>query len=112
MASRSALSLIIVKPYSPDVKPLSIFITGDVDQNPSVVDSPVTSVEAESELPTINENIKKLSGREYQGLLRIVREYNKEKINRQQAMQMLMSGYGLSQEECSAWLGEEELNYN
>jgi hypothetical protein len=53
-----------------------------------------------------------LKGREYQGLLRIVREYNKEKINRVQAMQMLMSGYGLTEEQCNAWLGEEELNYN
>jgi hypothetical protein len=42
--------------------------------------------------------------------MRIVREYNKEKITRQQAMQMLMSGYGLSEEECIAWLGEEEID--
>jgi hypothetical protein len=61
---------------------------------------------------SVNENIKKLSGREYQGLLRIVREYNKGKINRMQAMQMLMSGYALTEEQCAAWLGEEELNYN
>jgi hypothetical protein len=61
---------------------------------------------------SVNENIKKLSGREYQGLLRIVREYNKEKITRGQAAQMLMSGYGLTEEQCSAWLGEEELNIN
>jgi hypothetical protein len=27
-------------------------------------------------------------------------------------MQMLMSGYGLTEEQCVAWLGEEELNYN
>jgi hypothetical protein len=45
-------------------------------------------------------------------MIRIIREYNKEKITRQQAMQMLMSGYGLTEEECVAWLGEEELNYN
>ena len=87
-----------------------LFLTGDITENPVVSDKPVTTVEAEA--TPVNENIKKLSGREYQGLLRIVREYNKEKINRQQAMQMLMSGYGLTQEECNAWLGEEELNYN
>lgn len=104
------VSLKFGQPTTFDIKPLSIFLVGNVNQNPVVVDKPVTSVEAEA--TPVNENIKKLSGREYQGLLRIVREYNKEKINRQQAMQMLMSGYGLSQEECSAWLGEEELNYN
>ena len=96
------------KPTIFDIKPLSLFITGDIQQNPNVVDKPVTSIEAENERPQINENIKGLKGREYQGLLRIVREYNKEKITRQQAVQMLMSGFGLTQEECAAWLGEEE----
>jgi hypothetical protein len=57
---------------------------------------------------SINENIKRLSGREYQGLMRIVREYTKNKITREQAKQMLKSGYGLTEEDCAAWLGEEE----
>jgi hypothetical protein len=100
------VSLKFGQPTTFEIKPLSLFLTGDISENPVVVDKPVTSVEAEA--VSVNENIKKLSGREYQGLLRIVREYNKEKINRQQAMQMLMSGYGLTQEECVAWLGEEE----
>ena len=42
--------------------------------------------------------------------MRIVREYSKEKITRSQAIQMLMSGYGLTEEECLVWLGEDELN--
>jgi hypothetical protein len=85
-------------------------LTGDINENPVVQDKPITPVEAES--TPVNENIKGLKGREWQSMMRIVREYNKEKITRQQALQMLMSGYGLSQEECVAWLGEEELNYN
>jgi hypothetical protein len=87
---------------------LSIYLTGDVTDNPAVIDKPVTPVEAESEKILINENIKGLKGREYQNLMRIVREYNKGKISRQQAAQMLMAGYGLSEEECGVWLGEEE----
>ncbi len=106
------VSLKFGTPTTFEIKPLSLFLTGDVTDNPAVIDKPVTPVEAESEGPAINENIKGLKGREYQGLLRIVREYNKEKINRAQAMQMLMSGYGLTEEQCNAWLGEEELNYN
>jgi hypothetical protein len=110
------VSLKFGKPTNFEIKPLSLFLTGDVVENPTVVDKPVVPQEVgedntESQ-QLINENIKKLSGREYQGLLRIVREYNKEKINRSQAMQMLMSGYGLTEEQCIAWLGEEELNYN
>ena len=93
-----------------DIKPLSLFLGGDIKDNPAVVDKPVTSVEAE--VTPVNENIKGLKGREYGAMMRIIREYNKEKITRQQAMQMLMSGYGLTEEDCNVWLGEEELNYN
>jgi hypothetical protein len=107
------VSIKFEKPTTFEVKPLSLFLTGDVKENPVVDDAPVTPVQVpDQQEMTVNENIKKLSGREYQGLLRIVREYNKEKITKGQATQMLMSGYGLTEEQCVAWLGEEELNYN
>jgi len=107
------VSIKFEKPTTFEVKPLSLFLTGDVKENPVVDDAPVTPVQVPDEQEmSVNENIKKLSGREYQGLLRIVREYNKEKITRGQAAQMLMAGYGLTEEQCGAWLGEEELNYN
>lgn len=102
------ISLKFQKPTSFEIKPLSIFLTGDVTDNPAVIDKPVTSVEAESEKMIINENIKGLKGREYQNLMRIVREYNKGKITKQQATQMLMGGYGLSEEDCAVWLGDDE----
>ncbi len=66
-----------------------------------------TVVGPETEL-SVNDNLKKLSGREYQNLMRIIREYSKNKITRDMAKQMLKSGYGLTEEECSAYLGEEE----
>ena len=89
-----------------EIKPLSLFLTGDVKDNPTVIDKPVIPVESESQL--INENIKGLKGREYQNLMRIIREYSKEKITRGQAIHMLMSGYGLTEEECNVYLGDEE----
>jgi hypothetical protein len=107
------ISIKFEKPTTFEVKPLSLFLTGDVKENPVVDDAPVTPVQVpDQQEMAVNENIKKLSGREYQGLLRIVREYNKEKITKGQATQMLMSGYGLTEEQCIAWLGEEELNIN
>jgi hypothetical protein len=107
------VSIKFEKPTTFEVKPLSLFLTGDVRENPVVDDAPVVPVQVPDEQEmSVNENIKKLSGREYQGLLRIVREYNKEKITRGQAAQMLMAGYGLTEEQCGAWLGEEELNIN
>jgi hypothetical protein len=111
------VSLKFGTPTTFEIKPLSLFLTGDITENPTVVDKPVTPVEVGDVENTesqqlINENIKGLKGREWQNMMRIVREYNKEKITRQQAMQMLMAGYGLTEEQCIAWLGEEELNYN
>lgn len=94
------------KPTTFEIKPLTIFEEGDVSEKPLVEDRTITPVQAEE--IQINENIKSLKGREYQALMRIVREYNKGKITKQQAIQMLKSGYGLSEEECSVWLGDEE----
>jgi hypothetical protein len=92
------------KPTTFEIKPLSIFEVGDIVEKPVVEDAPVTPVEAAA----VNENIKGLKGREYQALMRIVREYNKGKITKDQAKQMLKSGYGLTEEECSIWLGDDE----
>ena len=108
------VSIKFEKPTTFEVKPLSLFLTGDIKENPVVDDAPVTPVQVpDQQEMNVNDNIKKLSGREYQGLLRIVREYNKEKITKAQATQMLMAGYGLTEEQCGAWLvEEEELNIN
>ena len=70
----------------------------------------VTPVAAEAQ--TVNEHIKGLKGREYQSMMRIIREYNKGKISREQAANMLKSGYGFTDDEMDTWLGEEEYQYN
>lgn len=68
------------------------------EQNPTDV-----SVETLS----VNEHIKGLKGREWQNMQRIIREFNKGKINREQASAMLKTGYALSDEEVNTWLGQE-----
>ena len=88
----------------------------DIDELPSEIGVKPKGGEVTSTLPepgsetemSVNDNLKKLSGREYQNLMRIIREYTKNKLTREMAKQMLKSGYGLSEEECSAYLGEEE----
>jgi hypothetical protein len=55
----------------------------------------------------INEHLKGMKGREWQNFQRIIREYNKGKISRNQAIQMLKSGYGLDDEAINTWLGDE-----
>jgi DNA-binding MarR family transcriptional regulator len=60
----------------------------------------------------VNEHIKGLKGREWQNMQRIIRDFNKGKITREQASSMLKGGYALSDDEVSTWLGAEELEFN
>jgi hypothetical protein len=71
---------------------------------PAVGETPVVQ-----EGLSVNEHIKGLKGREWQNMQRIIREFNKGKINREQASAMLKTGYALSDEEVTTWLGSEEL---
>jgi hypothetical protein len=73
---------------------------------------------AETEQPmaasplSVNEHIKGLKGREWQNMQRIIRDFNKGKITREQASSMLKGGYALSDEEVATWLGAEDLEFN
>ena len=60
----------------------------------------------------INEHLKGMKGREWQNFQRIIREYNKGKITREQAAQMLKSAYGLGEDELATWLGADEFSDN
>lgn len=56
----------------------------------------------------VNDNLKSMTGRQWQQMARIVREFSKGKITRDQAGMMLRSGYGLSDDEVMTMLGEPE----
>jgi hypothetical protein len=82
------------------------------------IDPTQYGIVAETEQPmaasplNVNEHIKGLKGREWQNMQRIIRDFNKGKITREQASSMLKGGYALSDEEVSTWLGAEELEFN
>jgi hypothetical protein len=59
-----------------------------------------------------NDNIKKLSGREYQNLMRIVRQYMQEKITLEMARTMLSAGFGLSAQEIDTMLGVQSQEFS
>jgi hypothetical protein len=59
-----------------------------------------------------NDNIKKLSGREYQNLMRIVRQYMQEKITLEMARTMLSAGFGLSSQEIDTMLGIQSQEFS
>lgn len=58
----------------------------------------------------VNANLKDLSGKQSQGLDRILRKYDSGKMNRPRALQALVSGYGMSEEEANKWLDAEDEN--
>jgi hypothetical protein len=67
---------------------------------------------------TINENLKNLTGRQLQNIQRIVRKFNQSQLTYEQAKQMLVNGYGFTENDVADWLvtAEEEaqspaLNY-
>jgi hypothetical protein len=84
----------------------------DIEELPNEIGANPTGGETvvgpETEL-TVNQNIKGMSGREWQNMMRVIREFNKSKLSYQQAKQILMSGYGLSHDDINVWLGEEEI---
>jgi hypothetical protein len=53
----------------------------------------------------VNENLKNLSGRQYQQLLRIVNQFQKGRINEAQAILMLVSAFGFSDAQAKTMLG-------
>jgi hypothetical protein len=72
--------------------------------------APTPDANAPAQGLSVNEHIKGLKGREWQNMQRIIREFTKGKINRDQATSMLKTGYALSDEEVNTWLGSEELD--
>ena len=61
------------------------------------------SAPAQSEMQ-VNENLKNLTGRQWQGVNRIIRNFEKGKINKEQAKLLLKSSLGLSDDEISIML--------
>ena len=63
-----------------------------------------------SEDSGVNENLKNISGRQYQQLLRIVNQFQKGKITEAQAILMLASSFGFSDTQAKTMLGIDTSN--
>jgi DNA-binding MarR family transcriptional regulator len=81
--------------------------------DPTQYGMPIASEQPMAASPlSVNEHIKGLKGREWQNMQRIIRDFNRGKITREQASSMLKGGYALSDEEVTTWLGSEEAQFN
>ncbi|MDB4062256.1 hypothetical protein N9515_10035 [Vicingaceae bacterium] len=74
----------------------------------SVMDGETHPEEDLKETTEVNESLKNLTGRQMQGIERIVRKYGKGQLTEAQAKLMLKAGYGFSEEDASVWLTNEE----
>lgn len=55
-----------------------------------------------------NENIRNLSGRQYQNVMRIVRNFGNGKLTKAQASMMLKNGFGFTDADVNTFLGTDE----
>jgi hypothetical protein len=70
--------------------------------------APTTPGGASQPVAAANDSIKNLSGRQYQNVMRIVRQFGNGKINKQQAALMLKSGFGFSDADVDTFLGVDD----
>jgi hypothetical protein len=71
------------------------------DGSAALPTQPLTAVES-------NEAIKNLSGRQYQNVMRIVRQFGNGKLSKAQATLMLKNGFGFSDADVDTFLGIDE----
>jgi len=80
---------------------------GQVVVGPTKVIAPV--VEAPVIAPAqMNDSIKNLSGRQYQNVMRIVRQFGNGKLSKEQAGLMLKNGFGFNDNDVNTFLGIDD----
>lgn len=115
------ISIIPIEPISTELSETSIMTVAprewvlekagiDISKYPSALPTN-ESINAPNEpnlSQPVNENLKNLTGRQWQQVMRIVRQYGQGKITRDIAVTMLRSGLGMNDEEIMSMLGESE----
>ncbi len=103
-----------VKINEPDIVKLFPTLTPSIDvkasTTPNASDIPTNdNIIIPSQIPVpINDNIKNLTTKQHQQLLRIIRQYNKEQITKDAASVLLRTGLGLSNEDIELLLNIED----
>lgn len=69
--------------------------------------TPTTQPVTASEM-AVNDSLRNLTGRQYQNVMRIVRNFGNGKLTKEQASLMLKSGYGFDDSQINAFLGVDD----
>lgn len=83
-----------------------------VSGQPVVTEQPAPVEKMETEAPAVNNVLTNLTGRQYQQINRIVRQYTQGKLSLSQASLMLKNGFGFTDDDVTAYLGLNEQKFN
>jgi hypothetical protein len=80
------------------------------EQIEQIENSEYSDIEGDENLnEEVSEEIKNMTGRQFQGLQRVVRKYNKNEITWEQAS-LLLKGYGFNDDQIDIWIQKKEYN--
>ena len=83
-------------------------VKGQVTSDGSVAVQNEIQVDATPYIAPANESIKNLSGRQYQNVMRIVRQFGTGKLTKAQASLMLKNGFGFNDKDVNDFLGLDD----
>lgn len=104
-------SLVQVAPRSWLLEKLGIDPNIYADAAPGGTMPAVAPIDPNAPIPEqamVNDNVKNLTAKQHQQLMRIIRQYTKGQLNIEQATALLRTGLGLSDTDISAMLGVEQ----
>jgi Winged helix-turn-helix DNA-binding len=108
----SDLTIIPVEPISLELSEAAILTVAPKEWVLEKAGIDITKYQPEAttdvQTASVNDSIKNLTGRQYQQVLRIIRQFGQGKITKEIAQTMLRSGYGLSDGEIDTMLGTNE----
>jgi hypothetical protein len=93
---------------NPDLADASAEANPNAETSNEVIGYGPTPSNLESDVSVINDNLKNMTGRQHQQLLRIINQFQKNRLNESQAIQMLKSAFGFSDQEAKNMLGITE----
>lgn len=81
----------------------------DISKFQPVTDANITNQPTVDQVQAeVNDNLKNLSGRQYQQLMRVIRQFSQGKITKEIAVTMLKAGLGMTDAEINAMLGIDD----
>ena len=101
ISKKAKQNMLVMNGYSED--DAEKILEQDSTSAPSTPSEPV-----KQEAVTTNDNLKNMTGRQMQNLMRIIKKYDSGSITKEIAISMIVSGFGLSKEEAITYLNIEE----